>query len=180
MKLPASTVLGSIQRPPNEREGFFTAIHRVNVGTLAAALILVTAMKRAVYVAGTYSYRRFIADPQGKDMAIILLRTQNRPILHALAQTAVFEAYAQDSIQRFCDESLIPSVRNGAAATFKALLAKTSQQCFSSLSNRCGAMGLYEINHIIEAELELRGAAIAEGDTLALSISMCMANLLIF
>jgi hypothetical protein len=54
----------------------------------------------------------------------------------------------------------------------KAVLYKTSQASLFTLSERCGAQGLFENNHIVEAMLETRGMSIAEGDTLVLSIRM--------
>lgn len=154
------------------RDNFLSVIGRVAVGTLALSTVVVPALKRCVYVAGKYSFRRQVHGNDNIPVQIISFRTQQRPILHALAQIAVFEAYVQDSIERFVHRSTTPAVRHGIATSMKAVFNQASQSSLFSLAERCGAQGLFEYNHIIEQQLELRGITIAEGDVLALCISM--------
>jgi alkylation response protein AidB-like acyl-CoA dehydrogenase len=154
------------------RSNFFSVISRVAVGTLALSLVMIPVLKRAVYVAGKYSLRRKVQGFDGKSTAIIAFRTQQRPILHTLAKIAVFEAYADDSVQRFMQPDLKPAVRHGIATTLKAVFNSATQTTLFELAERCGAQGLFRHNHIIENQLEARGNSIAEGDVTALCISM--------
>ena len=62
-------------------------------------------------------------------------------------------------------------VRQGIAAAFKAVLTRATQESLHHLAERCGAQGLFAYNNIIDNQIEARGNSIAEGDTLALSIS---------
>ncbi|KAH8701956.1 acyl-CoA dehydrogenase/oxidase [Talaromyces proteolyticus] len=178
VRLPASALLGSLEKPESMRLNFLSTIQRVTVGTLALSLIMIPVIKRAAYVAGIYSIRRQVQGYDGRPVPIISFRTQQRPILHALAQVAVFEAYAQDSIQGFMQPGLNPPVRHGIATTFKAVLNSATQMTLFNLSERCGAQGLFKHNHIIENQLEARGNSIAEGDVTALCIRLAAELLL--
>lgn len=172
VRLPHSALLGALDKPKDTRKQFLSCIWRIGVGTLALPLVMITAMKRSVFVAGKYSQRRHILGPDQKHKPIISFRTQYGPILHALAQISVLEAYTQQNIQYFQDPNLARPVRHAIGAMAKAVLYKTCQASLFTLSERCGAQGLYENNHIIESMLETRGMSIAEGDTLVLSIRM--------
>ncbi|OQE37980.1 hypothetical protein PENCOP_c009G08686 [Penicillium coprophilum] len=172
VRLPHSALLGTLDKPKDMRKHFLSTIWRIAIGTLGLTLTMVPVMKRCVYVAGKYSQRRHILGPDQKPKPIISFRTQHAPILHGLAQIFVFEAYAQKSIQYFQDPSLTDPVQHAIAASLKAVLSKACQTCLFNLSERCGAQGLFEHNHIIESMLETRGISIAEGDTLVLSIRL--------
>ncbi|OKL64197.1 hypothetical protein UA08_00272 [Talaromyces atroroseus] len=178
VRLPAAALLGSTERPINMRFNFLSVISRVTVGTLALSMILIPAIKRAVYVAGKYSIRRQVQGFDGKPTPIISFRTQQRPILHGLAQIAVFEAYARCSVQRFMHPDLETPVRHGIATTLKAVLNSATQTTLFNLAERCGAQGLFKHNHIIENQLEVRGISIAEGDVTALCIRLAAELLL--
>ncbi|KAB8252205.1 hypothetical protein BDV35DRAFT_376239 [Aspergillus flavus] len=125
-----------------------------------------------VFVAGKYKLRRQITRQNSKPVPIISLRTQQLPILHALAQIAVFEPFAQDSIQQFKRSNDIPVIQQIISFTFKAVLCQASQPRFHALSERCGAQGLSEYNQIIGSQLETCMISIAEGDISAMSIKI--------
>jgi hypothetical protein len=127
-------------------------------------------LKRGIYVAGKYSRRRHVADPNAIPRPIISFRTQQRPILRGIAQVCVFDVFARHSITLFLNSEIDYRIRHGVAATFKATLGPTTQSTLFALAERCGAQGLFEYNGIIESQLEARGISIAEGDTLTLSI----------
>ncbi|KAE8356114.1 acyl-CoA dehydrogenase NM domain-like protein [Aspergillus coremiiformis] len=171
VRLPSWALLGSLEKPANERDNFLSINWRAGVGTLSLSLCIIPMMKISVFVAGKYSIQRQIGAPS-KPIPIISLRTQQRPILHALAQIAVFEAYAKESIRSFQDPDLEPTVQHAIGATFKAVLLQAAHSTLPALSERCGARGLYAFNHIIEAQLDSRAIGIAEGDTLTLSIRL--------
>ncbi|KAJ5436751.1 Acyl-CoA dehydrogenase/oxidase [Penicillium cf. griseofulvum] len=176
--LPHSALLGTLDIPKDMRQHFLSSIWRIAIGTLALPLNMVAGMKRGVFVAGKYSQRRHILGPDQKPKPIIDFRTQHGPILHTLAQIAVLDAYTEKSIQYFKDSTLAYPVQHAMATTFKAVVYTSSQACLFNLSERCGAQGLFENNHIIEAMMETRGSSIAEGDTLVLSIRLASELLL--
>lgn len=156
--------------PTNMRLNFLAAIWRVGVGTLALSTSMIPMLKRGLYVAGKYSLRRTVQGSHNKPMTIIGFRTQQRPILHALAQVYVFDAYAEDSARLYVDSRIEKPVRHGIGTVLKAVVNQATQSSLYSLAERCGAQGLFEYNNIIESQLEGRGISIAEGDVLALCI----------
>ena len=146
------------------------AIWRVGVGTLALTTYEISTLKVSAYIASKYSLRRFIHGPAKNKFSIFEFSTQQRPILHAVAQVRVWEAFAADAINQYTDPKQDSRVKAGIAAAFKACLTTGSQGSLYTLSERCGAQGLFVHNQIIEAQLETRGISIAEGDVLALCI----------
>lgn len=141
------------------------------IGTLALSTVLISALKSSVFVAGKYSFRRHIWGPTNEPRPIIFFRPQHRPILHTLAQIAVYDPYAAESIQNYMDTKIPYVVRQGVATAFKAVLHRATQESLCYLGERCGAHGLFAYNNIIDNQIEAHGNSIAEGDTLALCIS---------
>ncbi|KAL2844255.1 acyl-CoA dehydrogenase NM domain-like protein [Aspergillus pseudodeflectus] len=179
VNLPSSALLGSLDKPANARANFLSVISRISVGTLAISSAMIPVLKRCAFVAGKYSLRRMIHGPDGRvPIPIISFRTQQIPILHTLAQIAVFDAWLLEATERFSDTGLEASVRHGIATCFKATVAKATQESLYTLAERCGAQGLYEHNHIIESQLECRGISISEGDVLTICIRLASELLL--
>ncbi|KAB8238775.1 acyl-CoA dehydrogenase NM domain-like protein [Aspergillus alliaceus] len=178
VRLARSALLGDVDKPADLRKNFQSTIWRVHIGTLSLTTVLIPTLKRSVFVAGKYSLRRHIRDPNNNPRPIISFRTQQRPVLHTLAQIAVFEPYAQESIRQYTDSTIPYSMRQGVAAAFKAVLSQASQESLFALAERCGAQGLFGYNNIIDNQLEVRGSSIAEGDTLVLSIKLASELLL--
>ncbi|KAJ5086980.1 hypothetical protein NUU61_008287 [Penicillium alfredii] len=165
-------------KPRNMEDHFLSVIGRVTVGTLGLSSVVIPVLKRSVYVAGKYSIRRHVQGNDGKPTPIISFWTQQRLILHTLAQIAVFEPYTKKCIRQFMEPCTKSTVRHGVAATLKAVLNSATQSSLYSLAERCGAQGLFEYNHIIQGQLETRGMSIAEGDVLALCIRLASELLL--
>ncbi|KAF8590341.1 acyl-CoA dehydrogenase NM domain-like protein [Ramaria rubella] len=178
VRLPRSALLGPMEKPENMRTQFIETISRVAVGSLAISLATIPCLKLATYVTGMYSLRRTVGQPNGTRQPIISFRTQQKPVLLALAQISCLEAFGLEAIQMFKDPSLDIRVRDGVAACFKSVAIKHGQESMYSLAERTGAQGLFNYNHVIEMQIELRGASIAEGDTLALCIRLAAELLL--
>ncbi|RAH42161.1 uncharacterized protein BO95DRAFT_476084 [Aspergillus brunneoviolaceus CBS 621.78] len=172
VRLPASALLGSLAKPDDPRQNFLHVISRIRVGTMAISTTLLPILKRCAFVAGKYSLRRCITNPEGSLISIFTFRTQQKPILHALAQIAVFEAWIPQCIAQYTDPTLAGPVRHALGVCVKAVLSKAVQHSGFHLAERCGAQGLYEYNHIVESQLESRGIAVSEGDTLVPSIRL--------
>jgi acyl-CoA oxidase len=157
--------------PANMRDNFLSVISRVRVGTLCLSTACIGALKLAGFIAGKYSLSRTVTGKDGAPVPIINFRTQQRPVLHVLAQTAVFDAYARNTILRFLDVSLDKRVRDGHATAFKIVLIQATQSGLYELTERCGAQGLFNYNQMIQLQIDMRGVSIAEGDSLVLCIS---------
>ncbi|TIA07785.1 hypothetical protein D6C80_09591 [Aureobasidium pullulans] len=172
--LPSNAVLGSLEKPANMRENFFNQIGRISPGTLAMSMIMIPALKLVTYIAGKYSLRRTVGVAEKKRIPIILFRTQQMPILHALAKLAVMVPFAKQCVEWFKDTSFKPEVRHGFAVIMKAVFIRMAQRSIPELVERCGAQGLFHHNQICDADNMVRACAISEGDTLVTSIRLAV------
>ena len=119
------------------------------MGTLALSCVAVPALQTAAYIAYHYSVRRKIGNPAEGLTSIISFRTQQLPIFSAVAQAYVLVAFQKHAVQMFSDSSLDQRARHAIATTWKATVMQHSQASHFSLSERCGAQGLFDFNQII-------------------------------
>jgi hypothetical protein len=97
---------------------------------LAIGAVSVPAIGVSAYILGRYSLRRHIINPNtGEAMPIIDFRTQQIPILYALAQSFVMQAFMNGSstLKTFTDFTVDAPVRAGIAAAAKAAMMMHSQ-----------------------------------------------------
>jgi acyl-CoA oxidase len=153
VSLPATALLGSLERPKDMRQNFLKVIWRVGVGSIALSTLSVPAIKTSAYVAAKYSLRRTVTSPEGKPVPIISFRTQQLPILHALAQTQVLDAFSKYGGALFTQPDLSSLTRLGVATSLKAVMVQCTQSTLYSLAERCGAQGLYQYNQIVEYQV---------------------------
>ncbi|OQE13097.1 hypothetical protein PENFLA_c054G09892 [Penicillium flavigenum] len=178
VRLPSTAMLGSHRKPEVMRTQFLMAINRLGFGTLALSLSTIPGLKCAVLIAGKYSLRRMVHGPEGSPKPIISFRTQQLPILHALAESAVMEPFANWITAKFSDTSLDFSVRHGLAVIFKGAVLQYTQKSFANLVERCGAQGVFIHNQLVEMEALNRCNGIAEGEILVLCIRLATEILL--
>lgn len=170
-RLPATALLGSPEKAKDPRAAFFYNISRVISGTLSMGAMGMSTMRIASYVGGRYSMRRTVIDAStGSPRPIISFSTQYTPVLTAISQTMVMEAYANAARSMFIAAKSDPSMKHFIAATFKATIMRFAQSTPLTLGDRCGAQGLSEVNQLSVMHADMRGAAIAEGDILGISI----------
>ncbi|OQD99089.1 hypothetical protein PENSOL_c007G03857 [Penicillium solitum] len=172
VRLPSTAMLGSPRKPANMRTQFLMATNRLGFGTLALSLSAIPGLRCATFIVGKYSLRRTVVGPEGSPKPIISFRTQQLPILHALAETAVMEPFANWITTKFSDTSLDFSVRHGLAVIFKGAVLQYTQKSFANLLERCGAQGVFMHNQLVEMEALNRCNGIAEGEILVLSIRL--------
>ncbi|MCJ1306634.1 hypothetical protein MMC25_000277 [Agyrium rufum] len=172
--LPATAVLGSLEKPASMRINFFDQIHRIAPETLAMSMIMIPALRLATYTTGKYSLRRTVGVANKERMPIIGFRTQQLPISHALAQLAVMTPFADQCIEWFKDTSFSPEVRHGFAVILKAVFIQMGQRSIPELVERCGAQGTFQHNQICDADNRIRACAISEGDALVVSIRLAV------
>ncbi|GIK06687.1 hypothetical protein Aspvir_002337 [Aspergillus viridinutans] len=170
--LPNSALLGSLEKPRNERDHFFSTIQRVSAGTLFLSGASIPALKLAVYNAAQFSLRRRVTGHDGNPMAVIKFRTQHLPILHAIAQYHVLQAFLVQAATIFRNRKVDPRVRHAIATVFKAAALQHFQKSIKALNDGCGWHGYYEHNQILQSELEFRAVGTAEGDIRVLAIRL--------
>jgi alkylation response protein AidB-like acyl-CoA dehydrogenase len=173
VRLEPGSLLGTPRPAPGHRVDFLDQIWRVSIGTLSLSLVNIPILQQSAYIAGSYSLRRCVGTSIGDQRTpIISFATQYRPILNALVQGLVFEAFSDDAITLFRDDKLSPAVRHAVATCFKATVSIATQKSLTELADRCGWQGLFAYNRIIEMAMSLKGNSIAEGDYIVLCIRL--------
>ena len=142
VKIPAGALLGPLEKSPLES---VRSKWRIAVGSLALGSVGLPAAKMHSYIGGKYSLRRHVGAGDRK-VPLIYYRTQQIPVLGAIAASYVLEAYQVWSWQRFSDTSEDMRVRHGIASTFKAVAVQIAQDIALNISERCGAQGVQAYN----------------------------------
>jgi acyl-CoA oxidase len=143
-----SALLGSLEKPKDPRTSFLSLISRVAVGTIAIGSLGVPVLQVASYIAARYSHRRMVTDSKGLTKPIMSFRTQNTPILTALAQSFVMMAFHQVAVKAFMERTQDVRVRHAIATILKVVMMQHSQAASLGLGDRCGAQGLFEANQL--------------------------------
>ncbi|KAG1867589.1 acyl-CoA dehydrogenase NM domain-like protein [Suillus tomentosus] len=172
VRLPPSALLGDLAKSDTMHRDFMSSIWRVAVGTLALGSTAIPNLQVASYLAARYFQRRHVTSVYVYPLPIITFRTQQLPLLHAIAQASVLKALHTWGIEQFMDKDLDVRVRHGIAACCKAVMIQHSQVANFALSERLGAQGLFEYNRLSNYYSEVRGVSIAEGDILGLSMRL--------
>ncbi|KAJ3505681.1 hypothetical protein NMY22_g17499 [Coprinellus aureogranulatus] len=186
VKLPQSALLGNLEKASHlsERDSFNSRLWRVAAGAISLAGLLITGLKISCFIAGKYSQRRTVAgtssranehkgaQPPVPNVSIIGFGTQHRPIVIATANAFVLQAFYWRAARFFSDSTHSHQQRHAIGTIFKMLAQRLVQADMLSLSERCGAQGLFAHNQIVTFLNEMRGVGIAEGDALVLSIRL--------
>ncbi|KAL4957007.1 acyl-CoA dehydrogenase NM domain-like protein [Aspergillus filifer] len=170
--LPRSALLGHLKKPANDRAQFQSTIYRVGAGTLFLSGVAIPALKLAVYNAAQFSLRRKVVGHNGSPVPVIHFRTQHLPILHAIAQYHVLQAFLDEAGAVFRDQKVDPRVRHAVATIFKAVALQHSQRSLKALNEGCGWHGFFGENQILQIDLETRAISTAEGDIRVLAIRL--------
>ncbi|KAG1814206.1 acyl-CoA dehydrogenase NM domain-like protein [Suillus variegatus] len=172
VRLPPSALLEDLTKSNTMHRDFMSSIWRVAVGSLALGSAAIPNLQVASYISARYFQRRHVTSVYGHPLPIISYRTQQLPLLHAIAHVFVLRALYKWGIERFMDKNLDVRVRHGIAACCKAVMLQHAQVGNYALSERLGAQGLFEYNRLSNFYSEMRGVSIAEGDILGLSMRL--------
>jgi hypothetical protein len=137
IKLAPWACLGPLTKPKNPKAAFQAAVWRISIGGLALGALAVPSVGVSAYILGRYSLRRRVISPNtGEAIPIIDFRTQQIPILHALAQSFVMQAFMNGSstLKTFTDFTADAPVRAGIAAAAKAVMMMHIQGTLVSYS----------------------------------------------
>ncbi|KAB2580942.1 Peroxisomal acyl-coenzyme A oxidase 1 [Lasiodiplodia theobromae] len=172
-RLPKDSLLGTLDKPADPVAHFTSIVARASIGTLSLSTVNVPCLKLSTYIAAKYSSRRTITGPDGRtQLPILAYRTQQRPILHALAQSLVWAAAAQRTTATFSSPDTPLALRSALAIAFKTAIQAQTQATLTVLAERCGAQGLYEHNAIVSCQNLMRGNSLAEGDVVVIAIRL--------
>jgi hypothetical protein len=156
VRLPDNALLGSLESSGSVRNDFLMAIWRVAVGSVALAGMGVSHLKISSTLGALYSQRRTVGDATtGTSAPILKFRTQQIPILTAVAHAKVLEAYSRWTVARFTNYDEDIRVRHGVAACYKLVSVQLSQAAVLAISERCGAQGLFQHNMLTRMHVRL-------------------------
>ena len=169
-------------------KAWWDEVSRIPLGTMVIVAFTIPALKAIAFIAGKYSMHRSLTGKGPEPIRIITFRTQQWPVLHAVAVSLVLENWYAVTARRVTDTSLNPRVRHGLAVVVKTTVARHVQRCVSEVAERCGAQGSFEHNFIARFEVghiifcfsflltvpqnDLKGVVVAEGDVRTLCIRL--------
>ncbi|KAK1232746.1 hypothetical protein PQX77_004104 [Marasmius sp. AFHP31] len=174
--LPPSALVSSditnLELPERPLEAWWEEIWRIQLGTLAVPAPWISAMKAAAFIGGKYSMHRSVIGTRSKPTAIISFRTQQWPILNALAASMVMDNWFPRAIHFAMRETKDHRVRHAMSVIVKATVCRHFQRTVPEIAERCGAQGTFEHNYMARMENDGKGVIIAEGDVLTLCIRL--------
>lgn len=156
--LPATAFVGDIKFTRHPRIQFLTSIWRLGIGAVTMAALCIPGLRVGAYITTQYAKRRKVANSQGAVVPILSFRTTQIPILRALSQAAVLEAFYKElrpyfSASDHLDLSSVLNIRNGLAAVFKTLSIHHYRNSSITLTDRLGAQGLFTENQLVSMEV---------------------------
>ncbi|KAJ7497718.1 acyl-CoA dehydrogenase NM domain-like protein [Mycena latifolia] len=182
-KLPATALVGDVNSPLRPRIQFLSSIWRLGIGSATMAALCIPSLRISASIASQYAKRRTVANSQGTVVPIISFRTTQVPILRALSQAAVLEAFFKEIRPYFSSADNhnlagVLEIRNGLATVFKTISICHYRDSSIALTDRLGAQGLFIENQLVSLEMEIRGMTIAEGDVTVICIRLASELLL--
>ncbi|KAJ6613058.1 hypothetical protein B0H10DRAFT_1806269 [Mycena sp. CBHHK59/15] len=183
VRLPATALVGDIEATLRPRIQFLTSIWRLGIGSATMAALCIPSLRLAACIVTHYAKQRTVVNSLGVVVPILSFRSTQIPILRALSQAVVLEAFYKELRPYFSnldglDLSTVVDIRNGLAAVFKTLSVHHYRDSSITLSDRLGARGLFVENQLVSLEMEIRGMTIAEGDVTVICIRLASELLL--
>ncbi|KAK7060955.1 hypothetical protein VNI00_000690 [Paramarasmius palmivorus] len=150
--LPAASLLGNTADVQPEKARFFDSIWRVSIGSMSLGAVIIPGLKMAAYIGAKYSHRRKVINPDGNQVSVLSFRTQQFPILHALAQGFVLDAFYR------CASSWVSGqtetgFRIAIATIVKVTMISHWRRTGCTIADRCGAQGTFDFNQILPMEV---------------------------
>lgn len=158
-----TSTLGDYSAPKVPEEAWWDEIWRIPVGTMTVAAPWIASLKAAAFIAGKYSLHRALTGKGAgaESVRIISFRTQQWPVLQAIAVSLVLETWFSSVARQATNPSLDPRVRHGVSVIAKTTVCRQAQRCVSEVAERCGAQGTFEHNFM--ACVEVRGGRSPSG-----------------
>lgn len=191
VRLPSTAFLGtSLDKPDNVQLLLHQYLWRIGLGTSILPLLSVNALGIVATIGADYSFRRHVQGKGTEHVPIFSFRTQQLPVLHAIAAAHVCRAWQPVYLKSLTDTEADFRSRHGLGVVFKTTVCRIMITVAIEMGERIGAQGLFGHNlisqmevsellqHWKDQELNLacqndhRGMAIAEGDIHVLCIRL--------
>jgi acyl-CoA oxidase len=147
VRIPGEALLGSLEISKDPKAALAQATWRIAIGSASIAGFTLPAMKAYATIGALYSMRRHVGPPNNRT-PIIQFRTQQIPILTMVAQAYVMDAFLRWAQTLFRDTSIDPRVRHATSVIFKLTAINMVNVGATTISERCGAQGLFAHNQI--------------------------------
>ncbi|KAF7289006.1 Acyl-CoA dehydrogenase NM domain-like protein [Mycena indigotica] len=182
--LPATAFLGDWETTLPPRIHLLASIWRLGIGTTTLAGLAIPALRVAAHVTADFARQRQVTDSGGKTVPILSFRTTGTPIVKALGQAAVLEAFYRELRPYYAADPKTGkhtltvdaiNMRNFALDGVQNIGSPPlagNKHCLDGSSRRARPPSRKSI------DAELRGMAIAEGDVLVLCIRLATEYLL--
>lgn len=152
--LPLTAFLGvSHDKPDNVQLLLHQYLWRIGLGTAILPVHAVNALGIIATIGSDYSHRRHVQGKGSAKVPIISFRTQQLPILHAVAVAYVFKAWQPSVIKFLMSNEEDPRARHGLGVVFKATIARMMTNVAREVGERLGGQGLFGHNLVSQMEV---------------------------
>lgn len=192
--LPPTALVASdifdLSIPAQPLESWWNELWRIQLGTIAVPAPWISAIKAVAFIGGRYSTHRSVIGKGIKPVPIISFRTQQWPVLNAIAVGMVMSNWYPLAVKFAMEGTSDHRVRHAMAVIAKATVCRHFQRVVSEVAERCGAQGTFEHNYMARIEVchlshqngihclfllqqnDGKGVIIAEGDILTVCIRL--------
>ncbi|TCD61295.1 hypothetical protein EIP91_008663 [Steccherinum ochraceum] len=171
--LPSYAFVGlSYDKPENAQSLLHKYLWRIGLGTATLPIHVINGIGIIATIGADYSYRRHVQGKGDSSVTIMSFRTQQLPILRAIASAHVFKAWWPRIVRCMMDMDVDPRIKHGVGVVFKATVGRMTAILAREVGERLGAQGLFGHNFVAQIENDTRGMNIAEGDIVVLSIRL--------
>lgn len=153
--LPLSAFLGiGLEKPDNVQFLLHYYIRRIGLGTAILPMHVINGLGLIATIGADYSFRRHVQGKGSEKVPIISFRTQQIPILNAVAVAHVFKAWIPNIIEVLMSTDTDPRIIHGVGVVFKATVTRITTIVSQEAGERMGGQGLF--GHNLIATMEVR------------------------
>jgi acyl-CoA oxidase len=152
-------------RIPSRHRRFLLAMDRVQTGRVCFTSAVTASLRAAAWIALRYTSQRLTFGPGRRSVPLIAYRNVQRDVFGALA-SAYALTFAVRAVQRSFRERTPETEEKSfrAVAVLKATATSDVADALVRLRERCGAVGMFSANRILEYWNQVQGVITAEGD----------------
>ncbi|MGW0964620.1 acyl-CoA dehydrogenase family protein [Streptomyces sp. NPDC002516] len=154
----------------NRRKRFLRSIARVTTGKLCMSAAATGAARAALTIAVQYGEHRHVSGPRpGERITVNTHRTHHAPLLASIATAYAMTLLHRTALHTWTHHT--PDTRDHAerlTAITKAWNTWQARTITTQARERCGAQGLFAVNHLAGFPDYIEGTITAEGDNLVI------------
>lgn len=157
VRLPPTALVASdifdLSLPRNPLGSWWDEVWRIQLGTMAVPAPWISAMKTVAFIGTRYSIHRSLVGKGAQPVSILSFRTQQWPMLNAIACSLVMDKWYPQLISQAMEGTADPRVRHALSVVVKATVCRHFQRVVPEVAERCGAQGTFEQNYMARIEV---------------------------